>query len=94
MNLNFKKIWDAWVIAHRPNEIQLTLAQKRNEICDKCPSKKEIARKIKIGVICGECGCPIAKKIFTNEFNPCPLKKWEDVDTKYFPKSKDTSSII
>jgi ribosomal protein L37AE/L43A len=94
MDLNFKKIWDAWLISYRPTNEQILLAQKRNEICETCPSRKEIARKIKIGVVCSECGCPIAKKIFTNTFNDCPLKKWENVDSKYFPKSKDSKSII
>ena len=41
-----------------------------------------------IATVCGECGCPIAKKIFTNDYNPCPLKKWEEVDAEYAYQEK------
>ena len=94
MELDFKKILNAWITAHHPTEQQQLLANKRQEVCDVCPSKREITKKFKIGVICNECGCPLAKKIFSADFNDCPLKKWESVDTTYFPKSKDSKSII
>lgn len=94
MELDFKKILNAWITAYNPSEQQLLLANKRNEICEVCPSRKKITGKLKIGVVCGECGCPITKKIFSADFNDCPLKKWESVDKTYFPKSKDSKSII
>jgi len=95
MDLNFKKIYSAWIIAHNPNPSQKLLAEKRNEICESCPSRKVLTNKLKLGVVCGECGCPISKKIFSNDFNDCPLKKWEEVDTTYQTfKSKSIKSLL
>ena len=83
--MNIKRIIEAWLIAHNPDTNQKELAEARGEICDRCPSKT-----MKFGIIvCKECGCPIAKKIFTSTFNPCPLGKWGDID-KPFMKSKKT----
>lgn len=79
----FKEIINAWVIAKNPSAEQKILAEKRYNVCDECPSKKTITTKLEIGVICGECGCPISKKIFSTEFNACPLKKWKEVDDKF-----------
>jgi len=84
----FKEIISAWVIAKNPTTEQKTLAENRYNICDTCPSKKTITSKLKIGIACGECGCPITKKIFTPEFNACPLKKWEEVDSKFHPPTQ------
>jgi len=54
-----------------------------------------LTNKLKIGVVCGECGCPITKKIFSNDFNDCPLKKWEEVDTTYQTfKPKSIKSLL
>ena len=95
MEFNFKKIYNAWVTSFNPNSAQKLLAQKRNEICETCPSRKVLTDKLKLGVICGECGCPLTKKIFSNDFNDCPLKKWEEVDTIYKTfKSKSNKSLI
>ena len=95
MDLNFKKIYSAWTIAHNPNPSQKLLAEKRNEICESCPSRKVLTNKLKLGVICSECGCPITKKIFSIGFNECPLKKWEEVDTMYRTfEVKSNKSII
>jgi len=73
--MNLTEIIEAWSISFHPNEKQKELAKLRGEVCLKCPSRKKI-----IVDICSECGCPISKKIFTNEYNPCPLKKWGQVD--------------
>jgi hypothetical protein len=95
MDLNFKKIYSAWIIAYNPNPSQKLLAEKRNEICESCPSRKVLTNKLKLGVVCGECGCPISKKIFSNDFNDCPLKKWEEVDTTYQTfKPKSIKSLL
>ena len=91
--MNFKQIIEAWVIAGNPTPAQRTLAEERGKICDSCTSKKVVTEALKIGVICGECGCPIAKKIFTNDINPCPLKKWDEVDANFF-KRKEKKTII
>jgi hypothetical protein len=83
--MNIKEIIEAWSIANNPTPSQKTLAELRGEVCENCPAKKT---KLKIA-ICKECGCPISKKVFTNNYNPCPLKKWEEIDKPYF-KSKPT----
>ena len=95
MDLNFKKIYTAWITSYNPNAQQKLLAEKRNEICESCPSRKVLTNKLKLGVICNECGCPITKKIFSIGFNECPLKKWEEVDTMYRTfEVKSNKSII
>lgn len=67
-------IIEAWIIANNPNDRQKELAKKRMKICFECDSLNHVL------TICNKCGCPISKKVFTNEENPCPLKKWEDKD--------------
>ena len=95
MDLNFKKIYSAWIRSFNPSDEQKLLATKRNEICESCPSRKVLTNKLKLGVICSECGCPITKKIFSIGFNECPLKKWEEVDTMYRTfEVKSNKSII
>lgn len=81
---NLFTIIEAWKIANKPSEKQSELAYLRAKICDKCPSKKEIIKNKKWSAVCSECGCPISKKVFTNQENPCPLKKWKNVDKLYF----------
>lgn len=95
MDLNFKKIFNAWIASYNPTPEQKLLAEKRNEVCETCPSRKVLTNKLKLGVICNECGCPITKKIFSNDFNDCPLKKWEEVDKKYqIVSSKNHNTLI
>jgi hypothetical protein len=87
------EIINAWKIANNPTPKQEELAELRFKICDVCPSKKVITKKIGLATVCGECGCPISKKIFTPKFNSCPLKKWGEIDIQYIPEKK-TSSLI
>jgi len=88
---NIGKIVEAWIIAHNPSAEQRLLSEKRLSVCDECPAKKEILKKAKWTYICTECGCPLGKKSFTNSYNPCPLKKFDDVDNQYFNlKNKKT----
>jgi hypothetical protein len=91
---NFKQIIEAWIIAGNPTDAQRELAELRGKICDKCPSKKVVTKKLQLGTICNECGCPIAKKIFTNEYNPCPLFKWAEIDRLYFPEKTKKSKTL
>jgi hypothetical protein len=83
------KIATAWIAAANPTQAQKELAEKRYEICNGCEHKKVITKKLKIGEVCGECGCFLSKKIFTQEFDACPKNKWIEVETLYF-KSKKT----
>lgn len=81
MDLNLIKISKAWFDSWFGGEEHKTLATKRLSICDSCPSRKEIIQGFP--TICGECGCPLSKKIFSGQFNDCPLGKWEIVDNEH-----------
>jgi hypothetical protein len=87
------EIINAWKIANNPTPKQEELAKLRASICEVCPSRKVITKKIGLATVCGECGCPISKKIFTSKFNACPLKKWGEIDIQYISE-KNTSSLI
>ena len=91
--MDFLEIINAWKIAYNPTPRQLKLANLRGEVCNSCPSKQVITKNLEIGTICGECGCPLSKKIFSPKYNTCPLKKWEEID-KVHNVQKNSSSII
>lgn len=76
-------IIEAWRIANNPTEKQIELSKLRAEICEVCPSKKILNKKISLFIVCGECGCPLKKKIFTNDYDACPLGKWKTVEDKF-----------
>lgn len=82
MEIDLKKIIKAWSIAANPSDKQQELALKRLEICNPCEKRSQTW----ISTTCSACGCPISKKIYTDEFNECPLGKWEkvDLDSKLF----------
>jgi len=67
----------SWWRAENPTKEQSELAQKRLAICIGCDSKKE---SIVFNYVCGECGCPIGKKIFTPKLGTCDLNKWDNVE--------------
>jgi hypothetical protein len=94
MNFDFKKITKAWFDSYFGSEKQKELAAKRASICETCPSRKVIVEAIDLLTVCGECGCPIKKKIFSKDFNDCPLKKWESVDSPYFPPRKTGKTLF
>lgn len=73
-----KEITGSWWRAANPTEEQSNLAELRLGICKECPSMVESA--VSFGYKCGECGCPIGKKIFTDRKNGCPMSKWNNVD--------------
>jgi hypothetical protein len=91
--MDFLEIINAWKIANNPTPQQQNLANLRFEVCDVCPSKKVITTSFKLATVCGECGCPLAKKIFSPKPNPCPLEKWEEID-KVHNVQKNSTSII
>jgi len=90
MAFNINTIIKAWAISFNPTDKQLTLAKERGSICESCEFR---GTKLTIPY-CKECGCPISKKIFTNEYNPCPKEKWEIVDIKHFGKPKTKNTLI
>lgn len=71
--VNIKEIFKAWQISFDPNDQQAALAAKRLLICQDC--KHKVKNRLGI-VVCIECGCPINKKVYSTENNPCPLSKW------------------
>lgn len=95
-NINYKEIFDAWLIARNPTPEQKQLAEKRYAICSDCEFRKPLIKNNKWSEICKECGCPLNKKIFTRIYNACPLKKWEESDSQILIKinDKDKNTII
>ena len=91
---NIFTILEAWSIAKKPSKRQKELAAERAKICHTCPSKLTLVENLDLGIICGECACPIVKKIFTNVNNPCPLKKWNIIDEAYFNTFKKETSLL
>ncbi len=67
----------AWWIAANPTPEQSELAQKRLNICKSCDSMVD---SVVFDKKCGECGCPIGKKIFTPALGTCDLHKWDKVE--------------
>ena len=76
----FKEIAQAWIIAANPTPEQKSIAERRASICNGCDART--FRTI-FGAgdfyVCGECGCPLSRKIFSPEPGPqaCPLAKWD-----------------
>jgi hypothetical protein len=93
MKIDLKKIFTAWTISINPNKRQEELAGKRWEICKTCPSKVEIFESKEWSFTCKDCGCPLKKKIFTDEFNACPNGFWSNVDVDYFEIKKEKTLI-
>jgi len=71
-----------------PTREQMELAAKRHEICLKC---EWIRNSLLFNTKCGNCGCPIGKKIFSPAIGACPVGKWDEVDG--LNKKKDKSII-
>ncbi|WP_449439628.1 hypothetical protein [Pedobacter steynii] len=73
----------SWNKSFNPSDDDLALAKERADICNACPSKVKddsllnvLVKKDSLleGFKCNECGCPLAKKIYS-QFG-CPLNKW------------------
>jgi hypothetical protein len=87
--INYKEIFDAWKTSFNPTEIEEELAQKRLDVCLGCDYRKEVLKGIKWSAYCGDCGCPINKKVFSKNYNPCTQKKWKNVDSEYITPIDD-----
>ncbi len=83
MKVNLLEIVNAWVIAANPNETQAQLAKERFDVCSTCDFRKEFIQNKEWSTICGPCGCPIKKKIFTDQMGSCPEKKWNILEENY-----------
>ena len=77
------EIIDAWAQSYSPDAYRKALATLRFNICKGCEHFGE--KRIIFGdQYCKSCGCPVQKKVFSKKFNACPLKKWEETDSKFF----------
>lgn len=94
MSFSIRKIVEAWSISLNPSEKQIELANKRWNICETCPNKVETFKDKEWSYICGACGCPLKKKIFTNEDDGCPKGFWVDVEKDYFENNKKTKKTL
>lgn len=74
-----KEIAISWWRAENPTKEQSQLAEKRLSICMKCDSRRE---SVVFEFVCGECGCPLGKKIFSPIGAGCPLGKWNIVENE------------
>lgn len=81
--INYKEIFNAWMISLKPTVLQSELAEKRLDICIKCDFKKDIIYNKQWSAICDKCKCPLMKKAFSPEFGSCPMNKWDALDTEY-----------
>jgi len=93
MHLNFKEIAGAWYNKFKHTDAQKELADARFDICLQCDSKKEIIKKAEWSLVCGECGCPLKAKIYTDQTyadvvngGSCPLNKWEEIEKAWHIK--------
>jgi hypothetical protein len=94
--INYKEIFDAWKISHNPTIKQEELAKLRLNVCLGCEFRKEIVKGLKWSALCGKCGCPLNKKVFSPNYNACPIKLWGEVDSNYLEpfKTKDKNTLI
>jgi hypothetical protein len=93
--IDYKEIFDAWKASFNPTPEQEELAQKRLGVCMGCEYRKEVLKGVKWSAYCGDCGCPLNKKVFSKNFNPCTKGFWEDVDSEYMkPQTKKSTNTI
>jgi len=81
--INYKEIFNAWKISFKPTTLQAEVAEKRLDICKGCEFKKEMVYNKQWSAICDKCKCPLAKKVFSAEKNPCPVNKWDVLNNQY-----------
>ena len=94
MGFSISKIVEAWSISFNPNDKQKELAEKRWSICETCPHKVETFKNKEWSYICGACGCPLKKKVFTNEYDACPKGFWADVEKEYLENNNKTMKTL
>jgi hypothetical protein len=85
------EIFNSWVIAANPTKDDEELANKRHSICLDCVW---IRNSFLFDTKCGECGCPINKKIFSPKKGACRIGKWDVVDNLDKIAKKENKTII
>jgi hypothetical protein len=84
MEIDVKKIFNAWATSFNPSQEEKELSEKRYEVCLGCDQR---AKKLAVEY-CKACGCPLSKKVFSLAAkSSCPLGKWDELD-KEFNKNK------
>ena len=75
--LKLIEIAKAWISAANPTSEQQVIADYRISVCEECPQKSYI--KHVDTFICGACGCPLAKKVYSPlpGEEACPEKRWK-----------------
>lgn len=66
----------AWFRSLHPTAEQEARAAQRLTVCDTCAYKRP--SMLFDGYVCGACGCPLHKKIFTEQSSGCPKGKWSE----------------
>ncbi len=74
---DIKEIMVAWHRARNPTPEQKEIAEYRASVCDTCEYKQ--FKTVVMTHICGACGCPISKKVYSPKPGSvaCPKEKWE-----------------
>ena len=91
--IDYKEIIQAWMKSKNPTEKEQELAEKRLDICLGCDYRREVLKGIKWSAYCGDCGCPLQKKVYSNIFNACTQKKWGEIDSEYMEPISDKNNI-
>ena len=70
------EIAKSWIAAENPTEEQKDIAEKRIAMCNSCEYSRY--NKVLDYHYCGECGCPLSKKVFSPlpGQEACGVKKW------------------
>ena len=93
--IDYKEIFKAWKASFKPTTTQEELAKKRLSICLGCEHRKEVLKGVEWSAVCGKCGCPLNKKIFSKTYSECPLGKWKDIDDILWPPTqKQNKSLL
>jgi hypothetical protein len=98
MHLDFKEIAGAWYNRFVHTDEMKELADIRLSICYECPSKLDGIPGFPMRLRCGECGCPLKAKVYTDktyldEGGSCPLNKWKDAEIEHLAKYPKSSLI-
>lgn len=71
--MDFVEIAKSWIISMNPTPDQEEKANQRIDICNTCEHKKTL-----VVFVCGLCGCPLRKKIYSpGGPETCPAGKWK-----------------
>jgi len=73
---DLKEIAISWMRAANPTPEQQLVAEERVAVCDTCPLKHY--QRLTHMWVCGACGCPLNKKVYSPKLGPeaCPKGNW------------------